>query len=385
MQKSLMKRYVGSWLGDTPHIVVLGSRKLGNFVATLPLLRCIRKKYPNCRLDFWGSRTTKSFEEKLVGNKESNVSLDWRMSWDEGIEAMDIYKYIEERGNPDLIINCDGFNPTTAILAALLNPKWVSGNAMMKDLNSRIETGKHIYNKILDDYEWDSPEFLSKYGGKFKTQYIGEIFCRLAFMEPTMEDLIANDLPSIKPQFDVPKILVHCTSTRSAKLWTKSSWMHVLDWCRHNDLEVGLIGAAPNHQKKDYNSGELEEELLKIYGKNKVTLIDLRGKTDLMELAGACQNTKAVITVDAGPLHVAAAVGTPVMTIVGNDEEGTGASPIRLWLPPKNNVVRTTSKNTCDKCAKNRYKNDNCILEEHYCMDGVNSEQVIKWLEKIIK
>ena len=60
-------------------------------------------------------------------------------------------------------------------------------------------------------------------------------------------------------------------------------------------------------------------------------------------MAGACKAAKAVITVDAGPLHVAAAVGTPVMGIFGNDEKGVGASPIRLWLPPTDNVCRTIS------------------------------------------
>ena len=38
-----MKRYGGVWLGDKPHIVVLGSRKLGNFIATLPLLRGLKE------------------------------------------------------------------------------------------------------------------------------------------------------------------------------------------------------------------------------------------------------------------------------------------------------------------------------------------------------
>ena len=51
-----------------------------------------------------------------------------------------------------------------------------------------------------------------------------------------------------------------------------------------------------------------------------------------MQLAGACRIAKAVISVDAGPLHIAAAVGTPY-ALVGNDVDGVGASPVRLWMP----------------------------------------------------
>ena len=46
-----------------------------------------------------------------------------------------------------------------------------------------------------------------------------------------------------------------------------------------------------------------------------------------MQLAGACRQAKAVVSVDAGPLHIAAAVGTPTYAIVGNDVNGTGSQP----------------------------------------------------------
>ena len=258
-----MRRYDGSWLGETPHIVVLGSRKLGNFIATLPLLRCLREEYLNSKLDFWGSNITKSLEESLIRNKKNGVSINWRISWDNGLEANDISEYIENRGNPDLLINCDGFNPTTGIIAALLSPKWVSGNAMRKDLTGKVDTGTHIYQKVLDDREWNSEKFLQKYSGSFVTQYIGEIFCRMAFMNPTMEDLKRNYIPTEEPEFEVPEVLIHCTTTRSAKLWREKYWHEILDWCKNYRKRVGLIGAIPSRQKNEYNSGLLEENLLK--------------------------------------------------------------------------------------------------------------------------
>ena len=95
-------------------------------------------------------------------------------------------------------------------------------------------------------------------------------------------------------------------------------------------LTVGLVGAPPDRQRLDYHAGDGEEQLLTDYPE---TLIDLRGRTNLIQLAGACRKARAVVSVDAGPMHVAAGVGTPTLAVVGNDAEAVGASPIRLWLP----------------------------------------------------
>ena len=143
------------------------------------------------------------------------------------------------------------------------------------------------------------------------------------YVDPT-----AIELPSAIPPFAVPDLLIHCTTARAAKVWPFNHWRQVLDVADANGWSVGLVGSPPAAQKEAYNAGDGEERLLRNTG-----LIDLRGQTSLMQLAGACRQAKAVISVDAGPLHIAAAVGTPTYAVVGNDSDGLGASPVRLWMP----------------------------------------------------
>ena len=100
-----------------------------------------------------------------------------------------------------------------------------------------------------------------------------------------------------------------------------------------------------------------------------------------MQLAGACRQAKAVISVDAGPLHIAAAVGTPTYAIVGNDGDGTGASPVRLWMPRCSNVTRSVSPASCSACADNRFRNDACLVDGHPCMAAIQPSEVIDWLK----
>ena len=269
----------------------------------------------------------------------------------------------------------------------MVDTKMGSRRKLSKNLRKDMEAGKLPNNKILEERGWDSIEFAEKYKNLINDQYIAELLCILSFMEPSKEDLII-DLPKRKTGIDVPDILIHCTASRSAKQWNMQGWIEVLEWCYQKGIKVGLVGATPKMQKENYNSGDIENMLIQMYGElednTKKNLKDMRGKTNLLELAGVCSEAKGVISVDAGPLHIAAAVGVPVMAIVGNDKNGIGSSPIRLWMPRSQNLTRTESEYTCDKCSNNQFKNDACIAEKQYCMDHVKSNQITDWLELII-
>ena len=100
------------------------------------------------------------------------------------------------------------------------------------------------------------------------------------------------------------------------------------------------MGSPPRLQNEFYNSWDGEDWLLA-----STSLLDLRGKTSLIQLIGACSLARCFISVDAGPLHIAAAAGTPTFAVVGNEVDSIGPSPIRLWLPRCQNVTRRFSLN----------------------------------------
>ena len=386
------KRYDGRKLKEDAKIVVLGSHKVGNFVTTIPLLRVLRRKYPKATIDFWGSEVTKDFENAFCKrDDESRTNLiNWRTSWDGESENkfFELADHVRKRGRPCLLINCDGFNPVTRVLASWMRPEWIAGASV--DIRGRkdLEWGTELEQKFLADKDWETKEFRERYKSVISDQYIGRLMCLMAFLKPNSEDL-QIDLPYENPPFDVPDILIHCTTTRSAKKWHRNQWQKVIEWCWQKNISIGIVGASPVVQMTEYNSDEDEEYLLQKFDNRwikskKKLLADLRGKTTLLQLAGTCRKAKAVVSVDAGPLHIGAASGIPVLAVVGNNAEGIGASPINLWLPRSKNVSRTTTKETCKKCLENRFKNDSCLMDEHICMTGVGHEEVTDWLEKII-
>ena len=372
---TVTQRYAGEGLGPAPHIVVLGSCKLGNFVVSIPVVHGLRRRFPDACIGFVGSSVTKDFED-------ADPSIDWRVSWDstERDAALALQRYLSDQqlkhGRVSLAINLDGFNPITCALASWLRPQFVCGGCYSSNLRQLLPWGNRPQQRFLEDPDWDTPEFLNRYQGVFSSNYIAELFCHLSFVSDYVNPH-EIDLPSADPGLSVPDLLIHCTTARSAKIWPFSYWKNVVDYASGKGWSVGLVGSPPQAQRDAYNAGDGEEWLL-----SQTQLIDLRGKTSLIQLAGACKAARAVISVDAGPLHVAAAVGTPTYALVGNDAIGIGASPIRLWLPRSTNVSRSISSETCYECASRCFRNNDCVMDTHICMQSVGPEQVIEWLSK---
>ena len=369
-----MKRYSGEHLGSAPHVVALGSCKVGNFVVSTPVLRGLRTRFPDAVIGFIGSEVTSDFEQALP-------ALDWRCSWDDprpgsGLRLQQLLAEKRDCHGPvKLALNLDGFNPLTCSLVPWLEPLYVAGGSLTANLRRDLPWGVHPRQRFLADSDWDSSAFQQRYAEVFSSNYIAELFCQLAWVQDYV-DPTAIELPSAAPPFVVPDLLIHCTTARAAKVWPFSYWREVLEVADAHGWSVGLVGSPPAAQKEVYNAGDGEDYLLQSTG-----LIDLRGQTNLIQLAGACRQARAVISVDAGPLHIAAAVGTPTYAVVGNDRDGMGASPVRLWMPRCDNVTRSFSPASCSACSDNRFRNDSCLVDGHPCMTAIQPSEVIDWLQ----
>ncbi|MEN9220872.1 MAG: glycosyltransferase family 9 protein [Thermostichus sp. BF3_bins_97] len=371
-----MQRFADQPLGERPHIAVFSSTKVGNFVVTIPLLRGLKEKYPGCVLDFFGSEITHDFEIHCPYIDFSFPLYSRRPDYLEALTAA-VRERVAQAGSYDLAVNCDEFSELNLVAVTALRPHYIAGAGLTLDFRRKLEPGSDPVQRMLQDDDWNSPEFLQRYRDLLSSNYIAEIFCRLAYVET---DFFRLELPSRDPDFVVPDVLVHITTTRSAKMWRLDYWKQVIEWCESQGLRVGLIGSAPEVQRSLYHSGSSEDDLL-----TQTSLIDLRGKTTLIELAGALKRARVCISVDAGPMHIAAAVGCPTIALFGNDADGDGASPVRLWAPRMPQVYITQTAYKCRVCLEHKFKNEGCLVAGHPCMAHLTPETVIGYLEAILR
>ncbi|MDB1087853.1 glycosyltransferase family 9 protein [Streptomyces sp. ACA25] len=95
---------------------------------------------------------------------------------------------------------------------------------------------------------------------------------------------------------------------------------------------------------------------------------DLGGRTGLPELAGVLARARAVVAGNTGPAHLAAAVGTPVISLFAP------VVPAVHWLPHRVPLVRLGRPDA--PCAGTRARV--CPVPGHPCLDSVSDAEVLK-------
>ena len=100
------------------------------------------------------------------------------------------------------------------------------------------------------------------------------------------------------------------------KEWDVKKWAQIIDWLwKEYKIATVVVGAATEHERAG--------KTVQAYpGKS----YNLAGKTSLAELAGVLSLSRLHIGVDSAAPHIAAAVGTPTITLYG-------PSDWRDWAP----------------------------------------------------
>ena len=96
------------------------------------------------------------------------------------------------------------------------------------------------------------------------------------------------------------------------------------------------------------------------------------GRTDVLQLAALIERCKVYITPDSAPLHIAAAMRTPLVAFFGPTDS-------RRHQPPARNMVILEKKPACAPCYSPR-----CLIMTHTCLRGITPEEVAGKIELLM-
>ncbi len=317
-------------LPDSPRILVTRTDRIGDLVLTTPVFKALRDQFPKA----WIAALVFIEHREVV---EGNPFLDEVILYDkQGLEKsiwgqLGFARRIRKK-KFDLVIHCHGTNRMHLVA-------WLAG------IPARIGYDRRAPWALTHVKEYDK-----KFGEKQEAEYLFDLLAPLGITRP---EVLASFFPvtdRAKRSFDhlmfhlkipqgKPWVILSPSASDVTKMWPAGKFSELATRIHHDmDGVIMAIGSA-----KDRAVVESVRE------KSNVPIMDLGGRLTLGMLAALLEKSAILVSNDSGPVHIASAVGCPVVSIFGRYEPGLGPN---RWRPLGRNcrvVARDISEVPCSE------------------------------------
>jgi len=339
------------------NILIVKLSAIGDVIHTLPSLAALRRLYPDAHI-------TWVVEEAASGLVLHHPLLDRviifrRKKWIEDFKTGNFQSVREDAGlfleelrsrRYDLVIDFHGLLKSAIVVLAsggkrkLGYDSWQELSGLF--LNEKIpeDMNKHAVDRYLD-----LPRYLGAEPGPIE------------FILPVNPDA-ENRSRALMDSYSLARkkfVAVNPVAYWETKLWDNEKFAALADLIKDRmNLDVVFTGSR-------------KEDAADIVSRMRGEGINLGGETTLTELACIYKEALAVISTDSGPMHLAAAAGTPVIALFGPTDPartgpyGTGHIIIRADL-------------SCSPCLLKK-----CPTRK--CMTDILPEQVLAAVEKLLR
>jgi heptosyltransferase I len=162
-----------------------------------------------------------------------------------------------------------------------------------------------------------------------------------------------------------PIIAMHVSGGRAIKQWSPDRFAELaLRLVRARGATIVLTGSASDRPLVDPVARALAN----------TDVIDVVGTLDLPGLAAVLAEVDVLVTGDTGPMHIAAAVATPVVAIFGPSDPARYAP-----RDPIHHIVRIDLP--CSPCNRIRLPPERCAGHIPDCLTGIDVEMVYRAVE----
>ena len=276
-------------------ILLVRTDRIGDTLLTLPVVKPIKERWPDCKIDF----LARTYTHPILRNvKEIGQILNY--------DPEGVHRGI--RGHQLLATEIQQQNYEAAILFyprfGLTSALWWAG------IPRRIGTSHRWYSFLLTDRVHQSRKECLKHEAEYNLDLLEPLIqdlpseisqFRLAIPEKTkrelQEILTANDILG-------KYIVVHPGNGDSAPNLSLDQYRTIIQQISLSGIRVVLTGV---NSEKEYN-----ESLKSDLSTNNIT--DLTGTLNLEQMIALLSEACGLITTSTGPAHIASSVGTPVAT-----------------------------------------------------------------------
>ncbi len=354
------------------NILIVKLSAIGDVIHTLPALNAIRKQYPRAHITWLVEEAAHS----LVKGHEAldRVLVSKRKRWVKSIfsskspysERMEAFKqaylFIKELRDThyDLVIDFQALLKSGVMIGLSKGKRKAGFDKGMEHMeHSYLFLNERIKPVAMDNHAILRSMMLLEPLG-IKTD---EIEYKLPVPDQDrkrVDDLLARH-GTVESKGKKLLVAVNPVAKWETKLWTNPKFAILAD------------KLAEQYNARIVFTGSPEDRpvIQDIMSRMKTHTVNLAGETTLKMLAALFEKTDFVVSTDTGPMHLAAAMGTPVAALFG---------PTAPWRTgPFGNdhqVIRIGLE--CSPCFKRQ-----CNTTD--CMEQIRVQDVLKGVEKIMQ
>jgi len=341
---------------DFKRILIARTDRIGDVVLSTPVIRAMRQAYPDAYIAMLVASAAREvvdgsplIDEVIVLDKEAKHS-----GWLKTLRFARLLR--NKKFELALILHPTNRVHLLAFLAGI--PKRVGYNRKMGFLlTERIAHEKQSGRKHELEYNLDLVRYL---GIEPKDK---SLFMQVSSEAQGLADAMLKDAGIAGSD---RLLAIHPAASCPSKIWPKDRFAQVADALVEKYGFKVVIVAGP----KDVSVASEVASLMRNPS------VNLAGKTSLAQLAGILKECKLFISNDSGPVHVASAVGTPVISIFGRSQKGLAPS---RWGPVGEDDRFLHKDVGCIECLAH-----NCI-NGFECLGAITVEDVLNMVDLIFK
>ncbi len=329
-------------------ILILRFSSIGDIILTTPLIRAVRARFPEARLDFV---TKREFSELL----DTNPRLNTVYAYDTRSGSRGLRHLARELRHAHYTLCIDLHHSLRSrYLRALLHaPRVVSISKQILARTLLVSTGLNFYTKPLLQIPERYLLPLAPFGVRPDDKG-PELF--------PSEEQYAKIRRILKEEHAGPETLLIGFGPIAAhplKQWPLEKFAELGRRLIHDYQARIVIFGAPSEQQ----AGE------KLAGQLSHKPILLSGRLSLLESAAALKSCALFVGNDSSGVHMASAMQTPLVALFGPTVEEFGFSPYRV---PSQVISVPLSCRPCTHTGKGRCRNP----EQHACMKRIRVQDV---------
>ena len=345
---------------EIKRILIIKLSSIGDVVHSLPFLEVIHENFPSARIDWLVEEASSSILEGHAAL--SRIIISRRKTWQKNLlrctrwisllsEAVQLLRDVREL-RYDLVIDLQGLLRSGIMVGLSRGQRKIGmvgaregGGWFINEQPVPVDYSQHAVDRYLQ---------VAEYLGCNLTPWKGRIPVHDTD-KGKIDSLIGNEDPGKRPV-----VAINPMARWETKLWQTSGFAALADrLCNELSCRIIFTGSRQDRAIVDEISGMMKE-----------TPINLAGKTSLKELAYLYTLCSVLVTTDTGPMHIAAAMGCPVIAIFGPTD------PVRTGpYGPGHQVIQ--SDIPCSPCFKKK-------CEDMTCMKEITVERCFETVKRVL-